>query len=257
MGYCSLCFRVFALVIRFKFCSAMVWVIGPENLLLVIASECYGLQIGADEIFTQAAIIVWRCLETCSLRKNIRQGLIMFIPRRRFLPAFLILLLLFLSNSQCLAGDGVEQTGDILTVVLAASSLGMAAHLHDGEGAMQFAKSSALSLGATFALKYTVNEERPNGNGQSFPSGHTSISFASAEFLRKRYGWEYGLPAYAAASFVGYSRVESDNHYWHDVIAGAAIGFASSYFFAEPYHDVTVSLEGSETYGGIRLSRAW
>ena len=181
----------------------------------------------------------------------------MFMPHRCFLPVFLILQFLLLTSSQGLAGDGIEQAGDTLTVALAASSLGMAAHRHDGEGAVQFAKSSALSLGATLALKYTVNEERPNGKEHSFPSGHTSLSFASAEFLRKRYGWEYGLPAYAAASFVGYSRVESDNHYWHDVIAGAAIGFASSYFFAEPFHKVTVSLEGSDTYGGIRLSRVW
>jgi len=32
------------------------------------------------------------------------------------------------------------------------------------------------------------------------PSGHTAISFSPAEFLRKRYGWEWGLPGYAAAS---------------------------------------------------------
>ena len=181
----------------------------------------------------------------------------LLLQRRRFIPAFLNLLVLFIANSECLAGDSIEQVGDALPIVLAASSLGMAAYLHDGEGAIQFSKSSALTIGITYALKYTVKEERPNGRDHSFPSFHTSFAFTAAEFLRKRYGWEYGLPAYAAASFVGYSRVESDNHYWHDVIAGAAIGVASSYFFTEPYQGVKVSLEGSGTYGGIRLSSSW
>ncbi len=42
-----------------------------------------------------------------------------------------------------------------------------------------------------------------------------SISFASAEFVRNRYGWRYGLPAYVLASFVAYSRVEANQHYTH------------------------------------------
>ncbi len=181
----------------------------------------------------------------------------LLLQRRRFITAFLTLLTLFTTNSECLAKGSIEQVGDVFPLALAASSLGIAAYLNDGEGAIQFSKSSALTLGSTYALKYTVKEERPNGRDHSFPSFHTSFSFSSAEFLRRRYGWEYGLPAYVAASFVGYSRVESDNHYWHDVIAGAVIGFASSYFLTEPYQSVKVSLEGSGSYGGIRLSCSW
>ena len=68
-----------------------------------------------------------------------------------------------------------------------------------------------------------VEEDRPNGEEGSFPSAHTAITFAGAEFIRKEYGWAWGAPAYAAASFVGWSRVETDDHWWHDVAAGAAI----------------------------------
>ena len=42
--------------------------------------------------------------------------------------------------------------------------------------------------------KYSLDERRPNGGKESFPSGHTSISFSAAEFMRKGYGWEYGVP---------------------------------------------------------------
>src|SRR5690349_3992866 len=36
----------------------------------------------------------------------------------------------------------------------------------------------------TEGLKYAINERRPNGGLHSFPSGHTSIAFTGAEFIR-------------------------------------------------------------------------
>lgn len=82
----------------------------------------------------------------------------------------------------------------------------------------------------TYGLKYSVEERRPDGSGDdSFPSGHTSISFAAAEFTRKTYGWGWGAPAYLAASYVGWSRVETQDHWAHDVAVGAAIGILSNY----------------------------
>src|ERR1043166_9233979 len=114
----------------------------------------------------------------------------------------------------------------------------------------------ASPLGFTYGLKYAVSETRPNGGSHSFPSGHTSISFCSAEFVRKRYGWEYGIPAYALASLVAYSRVEAGEHYPHDVIAGAGIGIASSLIFTRPYKGWKVQLEADGKYYGFRISRA-
>ena len=127
----------------------------------------------------------------------------------------------------------------------------------DGTGALQFAESAALTLGVTYALKYAVNETRPNGDSQSFPSGHASISFSAAEFMRKRYGWEYGLPAYAAASFVAYSRVEAGDHHPQDVAAGAAIGIISSYIFTRPFAGWLIQPDVNPRYYAIRLSRTW
>jgi membrane-associated phospholipid phosphatase len=87
---------------------------------------------------------------------------------------------------------------------------------------------------ATYALKYSVGEERPNGkDDHSFPSGHTAVTFAGAEFVRKEYGWWWGVPAYTLASFVGYSRVKSQNHYTADVLAGVAIGVLANHDLSE------------------------
>ncbi len=81
----------------------------------------------------------------------------------------------------------------------------------------------------TYALKYSIDARRPNGGSHGFPSGHSSAAFMGAEYIRKTHGLAWGLPAYATATWVGYTRVESHNHYWRDVIAGAAIGIASNH----------------------------
>jgi len=170
---------------------------------------------------------------------------------------FLALVLLFMGSFASHATDSIETAGDILQFVLPASAAGLTLGYRDWSGALQFGESAGMTLGVTYSLKYAVNETRPNGGSQSFPSGHSSISFCAAEFMRKRYGWEYGIPAYAAVSFVAYSRVESGEHYAHDVIAGASIGIVSSYIFTRPYKGWRVELDAGEKHYGIRLSRAW
>src|SRR5271157_2793009 len=150
------------------------------------------------------------------------------------------------------ADDSIETAGNVLTIALPAAAIGLTLGLRDGQGALELGKSAALTLGLSYGLKYTINETRPNGDNYSFPSNHASISFASAEFIRKRYGWEYGIPAYVAATFVAYSRVESKQHYTHDVIAGAAIGIGSSYLFTQPYKGWQINPDIDHAYYGIR-----
>ena len=155
------------------------------------------------------------------------------------------------------AGDSVESGGDVLRFILPAAAAGLTLVFKDGQGALQLGESAALALGVTFGLQYTIDEKRPNGEPRSFPSGHASISFASAEFVRNRYGWEYGLPAYVLASFVAYSRVEANQHYTHDVMVGAAIGIVSSTLFTRPYEGWHIQAEADLNYYGIRLNRTW
>ena len=75
--------------------------------------------------------------------------------------------------------------------------------------------------------------------------------------MRKRYGLEYGIPAYALASFVAYSRVESGEHHPHDVIAGASIGIVSSWIFTKRYRGWQVTIDADTKQFGVRFSRNW
>lgn len=78
----------------------------------------------------------------------------------------------------------------------------------------------------TGSLKKIARRDRPdNSSFNSFPSGHTSNSFTWATIAQRRYGWKVGAPAYAIATYVGTSRLQSRKHHLTDVIAGAAIGY--------------------------------
>lgn len=167
----------------------------------------------------------------------------------------LAILLIFLDCPTARATDNIELAGSILEIALPVSAGGTTLALRDCPGSWQLAESEGLTLGVTYALKYSLNTRRPNGGHHSFPSEHSSVSFSAAEFLRKRYGWKFGIPAYAAASFVAYSRVESRNHYYYDVIGGAAVGILSSYIFTRPYKGWEIKTEAGPGLQGLFLSR--
>ena len=103
--------------------------------------------------------------------------------------------------------------------------------------------SIAATAVATEALKIIINRDRPyqkyplevfpydaTEKGKSFPSAHTSLSFATATSLALTYHkWYITIPALAWATGVGYSRLYLGEHYPSDVLAGAIVGTASAY----------------------------
>jgi membrane-associated phospholipid phosphatase len=147
----------------------------------------------------------------------------------------LAILLLFLESFAFAGSGGMDTAGDIGLALLPAAAGGITLVQKDYEGTKQLVESLLSAAVLTEGLKYAVRERRPNGGEHSFPSGHASVSFAGATFLQARYGWAYGVPAFLAAAFVGYSRVESDEHWTKDVVGGAAIGIASGLVFTSRY----------------------
>lgn len=88
-------------------------------------------------------------------------------------------------------------------------------------------QAQLIAQGLTIGLKEMSRRSRPQGKGFSFPSGHTTISFASATVLQQHFGWKVGIPAYAVASYVAASRVQMKRHYLSDVTFGAALGIVA------------------------------
>ncbi len=65
----------------------------------------------------------------------------------------------------------------------------------------------------------------PKPSGASFPSSHTTTSFAAATVLF-RYNKSYGIYALTLAFFVAISRVYLGVHFFTDILTGAILGTA-------------------------------
>lgn len=81
-------------------------------------------------------------------------------------------------------------------------------------------------------LKHIAKEERPDqSNNLSFPSGHTAIAFASAQFMFREYkdtNFLLGISGYSLAVFTGVYRMLNDKHWFGDVVGGAGFGILST-----------------------------
>jgi membrane-associated phospholipid phosphatase len=136
------------------------------------------------------------------------------------------------------AASGIENAGTAVAIAMPLVAGGVAlAHDQDWTGVAQMSVDTLATVGTVYALKNVVHEERPDhSDDQSFPSDTAALAFAPAAFLWDRYGWEYGVPAYAAAAFVGYSRVDAKKHHWYDVAASAGMAWGFSRIFTTEYH---------------------
>ena len=144
----------------------------------------------------------------------------------------------------------ITTSGDILATALPASALISTFIWNDDNSKplIQFVLSHCSSIVIAHSLKHIVLKPRPDGSDNfSFPSGHTTSAFSGASFIQKRYGWKYGIPAYALASYVGYTRIQAKKHDTWDVLAGATIGIGTSYLFTKPYKKpINISIQKSD-----------
>lgn len=114
---------------------------------------------------------------------------------------------------------------------------------YDENSAYLLTISEAANLAVTFGTKMFIKRKRPVnslpncyclGGSKldmfSFPSGHTSMSFAIATMFTFRYPKypQIYAPMYAYALIVAYSRPYFARHYPSDLLGGAIIGAGSS-----------------------------
>jgi membrane-associated phospholipid phosphatase len=102
--------------------------------------------------------------------------------------------------------------------------------------------AQGLNVATVYLLKEVVKRPRPYvtypdlrnvtiEDSWSFPSGHTSASFAFATSMSLSYPkWYVIVPSYTFASAIGFSRMYLNVHYPSDVLVGAILGSASAWF---------------------------
>ncbi len=139
-----------------------------------------------------------------------------------------------------------EKAGDMMLVMAPAYALGLSIMAQDYKGALQLGESVLAGQIASEGIKAFNLERRPNKKDKkSFPSGHAVGAFSAAMFVHKRYGIRYAITPYVMSAFVGYSRVRAKAHYWHDVVAGAAISAFFTWVLVDKYLPNGVNVEAN------------
>lgn len=130
-----------------------------------------------------------------------------------------------------------ERADDILRYTPAVMVYGL--HLAGIKGKNNLVDASGVYVLSTIIMGASVQttkrlsqHTRPDGSDQhSFPSGHASTAFASAEFLMQEYAdvspW-YGYAGYTLAAATGVLRLKNNKHWFGDVVAGAGFGILST-----------------------------
>lgn len=140
----------------------------------------------------------------------------------------------------------IETAGQIIAFGLPLAAGAYSLYKDDYVGLAELGSSWLITVGAAYGLSHIVRERRPDHSDfHSFPSNTAASGYSAADYLWGRYGWQYGVPAYALAMFAGYSRVNARKHHWYDVLASSAIAFGVNYAIVTRYretdnYDVTV-----------------
>jgi undecaprenyl-diphosphatase len=90
----------------------------------------------------------------------------------------------------------------------------------------------------------------------SFPSGHTTATFAVATVVARRFPVAAPI-VMTIAAFVGVSRVLRGSHFTTDVFAGAVLGLVSGSLAAAPWKEWRTSLQEGVLHAGIGVVSAF
>ncbi len=133
------------------------------------------------------------------------------------------------------------------SVVVFLGTWGYAAWVDDPNGhreAWSMFEAAALSTVDAYALKFIVRREGPyvtsdpnewfKSGGRSFPSEHSTASFAIGTVLAEaggdEYRWLRRVLGYGLGVGTSYLRLKHNAHWLSDTVAGGALGIASAQF---------------------------
>ncbi len=118
-------------------------------------------------------------------------------------------------------------------------------------------RANLVTQALTFGMKVSFRRDRPTGECCSFPSGHASMTFATAAVLERHFGYRASWPMFAVAGYVSASRLTENRHFVSDVLFGSALGMAAGWTVVGRHGREDFTLFPVPTRGGVALSGTW
>lgn len=153
------------------------------------------------------------------------------------------------SDTQVRDRSGRVSDAGLVGIAAVPAYLSWYAWRNNDEYAARTAELTARAAGASLVVaelaKLATLRERPldaPGNGRfwqggsdsSFPSVHATLAWAMAPVVAERYpGWMTKVGMYGLATAVSLSRIDGQQHFPSDVVAGSALGWAVGHFIAK------------------------
>ncbi|HEY4099643.1 MAG TPA: phosphatase PAP2 family protein [Gemmatimonadales bacterium] len=156
------------------------------------------------------------------------------------------------SSTATSAARNFQKFGEITGIGAVIGGLGVAAIVtrnhHLAQATLRTAAGLALASGVTQGLKYAVGRQRPYldpdrdatdfhwfagtpSGSPSFPSGHTETAFALATSLGDAIDRTWARVAlYGLATGTGWARMQQEQHWLSDIVAGAGVGILAAKF---------------------------
>lgn len=173
-----------------------------------------------------------------------------------FRRAIVVCAALLIPASASAASGDLRKVGNILTVALPVTAIGVSLlHHRDWRGLGEFAVSAGLTVGSAYMIRQMVRERRPDGSDfHTLTPPDLALADASADYMWSRYGWRYGVPAYLASALVSYSLSDAKKNHWYDTLASGALAFGFNYAIVDRYHERRVHVTAETTpHGGAML----
>ena len=118
-------------------------------------------------------------------------------------------------------------------------------------------RANIVSQALTYGIKVAARRDRPTGECCAFPSGHASLTFASASVIERHFGYRASWPMFAIAGYVATSRLVDNRHFASDVVFGAALGMATGWTVVGRHGHDSFALYPVPVKGGVALAGSW
>jgi hypothetical protein len=134
-------------------------------------------------------------------------------------------------NTEKAAGDAIAYSLPVAALTIT--------FLHDDDwtGVKEYSFVAAATMGTTLLIRQFVRKTSPDGStDRSFPSIEAAVGSPAGSYLWRRYGWQYGIPAFLLEQGASFLLDRAGKHRLVDGLAVTALSAGFSWMAVTTYH---------------------